>query len=523
MRRIHGAAAFIAATGLAAFLSVVDAVSAQTQPSSPPAIETVRRLTLDEAVQGALENNLGLRAARIEPAVQDLAVAEAQAAWHPTLTSFVQADSVETPNNSFLSGAQGIETRDRRVTMDLGVTQALPWGATYDVGWNSLRATTTNIFSNFSPQLRSTIALNYTQSLLRGYSIDAARHQLLATRKERELADMALRQTVVQTARAVRRAYWDLVYAIDDLAIQRQSLELALESLRNTRARIEIGTAPPIDAVEGEAEVALREEAVIVAEALIGTAEDVLRALVFDPTDPAFWTFRIQPTSMPALPSGTVNVDAAMQTALSSRTDLLQLQGRLEEAEIEMRFLRNQTLPDVSLHVDYGLTGLGGTQFLRGAGFPGPIVGETGRSFFSVLGDVFTNEFPSWTGALSVSYPLGRTPEQAGLARSRAQYTRSQTDLRNQQLQVQREVREAGRQVVTNERRIQTTRAARQAAERRLEAEERKLAAGTSTSFLVFQAQRDLSQARSNELRAVLDYNRSVTDFETVQDAPIGQ
>jgi len=175
----------------------------------------------------------------------------------------------------------------------------------------------------------------------------------------------------------------------------------------------------------------------------------------------------------------------------------------------------------VTASVDYGLTGLGGTQFVRGVGFPGPIIGQTQRSFASVLQDLFANDFPNWTASLNVSYPIGRTQPEANLARARLQYSQSQTQLKNQELQVTTEVREAGRQVQTNQRRVETTRASRQLAERRLDAEERKFTAGTSTSFFVFQAQRDLAQARNNELRAILDYNRSIVNFETVQEVPL--
>jgi outer membrane protein TolC len=120
-----------------------------------------------------------------------------------------------------------------------------------------------------------------------------------------------------------------------------------------------------------------------------------------------------------------------------------------------------------------------------------------------------------------VSYPIGVSQQEANLARSRLQYSQSQTQLRNQQLLVTTEVREAGRQLQTNQKRVATTRVSRQLAERRLDAEERKFAAGTSTSFFVFQAQRDLAQAQDNELRAILDYNRSAVDFQTVQEAPL--
>jgi outer membrane protein TolC len=363
--------------------------------------------------------------------------------------------------------------------------------------------------------------LNLRQPLLRGFSIDTSRQQLLVSRKSREIADVTLRQAVTVTARAVRIAYWDLAYAIASLAVQRQSLELAGTSLQNTRARVEIGTTPPIDIVEAEAEVATREEAVILAEAQIESAQDTLRALVYDPSMPDFWTIRLEPAALPPFQATAVDVDAATRNALERRTDLQQSRKTLETTDINVRYFRNQTLPDVTASLDYGLTGLGGTQFVRGAGFPGPIIGQSERGFASVLRDLFANDFPSWTAALNISYPLGSSQPQANLARARLQYSQGQTQLRNQELQVVTQVREAGRQVQTNQKRVDTTRTSRQLAERRLDAEERKFAAGTSTTFFVFQAQRDLAQARNNELRAVLDYNRSIVDFESVQEAPL--
>ena len=280
------------------------------------------------------------------------------------------------PNNSFLSGAQGTSISDARFLTNVGVQQALPWGGRYSVGWDGTRSTTTNLFSNFSPQLRSSVALSYAQPLLRGFSIDTARQQMLVSLKNREISDVGVRQTVAATMRTVRNAYWDLAYAIASLDVQRQSLELAQESLRNTRARVEIGTTPPIDIVEAEAEVALREEAVILAEAQIQSSEDTLRALIYDPDMPDFWTLRIEPAELPAFQPVAVDVDTAVRNALDRRTDLQQTRKNLEASDINIRFFHNQTLPDVTASFDYGLTGLGGTQFLRGDGFPGPVIGQ---------------------------------------------------------------------------------------------------------------------------------------------------
>jgi outer membrane protein len=217
-----------------------------------------------------------------------------------------------------------------------------------------------------------------------------------------------------------------------------------------------------------------------------------------------------------------INLDAAVQNALSIRTDLQQARKTLESNDIQLLYARNQTLPDVNLEVNYGLTGLGGTRFLRGQGFPGPIIGQLDRGFGSVLGDLFTNNFPNWSLTVRLGYPIGFTPAEANLARARLQYTQSQTQIRNLELQVTTQVRDAARQVNTNAKRVETTRAARELNERRLEAEQKKFTAGTSTSFFVFQAQRDLSQARNNELQATLDYNKSLVDFETVQETSLG-
>jgi outer membrane protein TolC len=509
-----------AAALAAVLLGFTAAGAAAQQAPAPQDAAPTRKLTVEDAVQLALENNLGVRVARIDPQIQDLSVALARAGWVPALSTTFQQVSTDSPSNSTLSGGQTGTSSDR-FNSNVGVQQALPWGGSYSLGWDSSRTTTTNVFSNFSPQLQSSLSFHVQQPLLRNFSIDSLRQQLLVSRNNREVSDVQLEQTLITTTRTVRRAYWDLAYAIASLQVQQQSLDLAEESLRNTRARVEIGTTPPIDVVEAEAEVATRQEAVIVAQADIESAQDTLRALIYDPSSEDFWTLRIEPSELPAFQPAAVDVDMAIANAMAKRTDLQQARKGLETSDINLRLFRNQTLPDVTASFDYGLTGLGGTQLIRGEGFPGPVIGQTTRGFGTVLGDLFKNQFPTWTLGVNISYPIGNSTQEASLARARLQYGQSQTALRNQELQVTAQVRAAGRQLTTNQQRVQTTRASRELAERRLDAEQRKLAAGTSTTFLVFQAQRDLALARNNELRAVLDFNRSIVDFETVQEAPL--
>jgi outer membrane protein len=506
----------------------LEAQTTARPPAAPLAVasgDQVRPLTIDEAVRLALDNNLGIQIARFNPQVQDLAVALARSAWVPSFTTVVQGASTSTPNSGFLSGATTGQnkTTTGRVLSNVGLLQQTPWGGSYSIGWDSTRSTTTNVFSNFSPQLQSSLSIDIRQPLLRNFSIDNLRQQVILSEKDRDISDFQLQQTIATTSRAVRNAYWDLAYANASLAVQRQSLDLANESLRETNARIQIGTTPPIDAVEAQAEVAARQQAVIVAEAQIDTAQDNLRALVFNQSSPDFWTTRIVPTELPAFAPTTVSVDAAVRNALQMRTDLLQARKSLEAADINIKYFRNQTLPDVTATFDYGLTGLGGTPVARvsNLGIPVTVPAGIARSFGSVLGDLFGNQYPSWTLGLNISYPLGHSQQEANLARAQLETTQAETQLKNAELQVVTQVRNVARQVVTNERLVDSTRAARGLAEQRLDAEQKKLAAGTSTNFLVFQAQRDLAQARNDELNAILAYNRAQTDFETVQVAPV--
>jgi len=495
-------------------LAVAAPLAAQA-PADP-----VRRLSVEDAVRLAIENNLGIQVSRIAPQIQDLSLAVTRAAWAPSLTTQILETSTDSQVASFLAGGQD-KVSDTRLSGVVNLRQTLQRGGTYTIGWDNSRATTTNLFSNFSPQTRSALTMRFEQPLARNFGIDATRQQLLVGQKNREIADIDVQQNVTVTTRTVRNAYWDLAFAIASLGVQQQSLELAEESLRNTQARIAIGTTPPIDVIEAEAEVATRQEAVIVAEAQIQESEDILRALIFNPSDPDFWTLRIEPTELPAFEPVRIDLDGVVRNALDRRTDLQQSRKTLEANDVTIRFMRNQILPDVTASLDYGVSGIGGSQFIRGSGFPGPIVGTTTRGFGSVLGDIFTNAFPTWTLGLSINYPVGQSTQEANLARARLQYSQAQTQLRNQELQVVTQIRSSARQVATNEQRVQTTRTSRELAERRLEAEQRKLAAGTSTNFVVFQVQRDLAVARNNELRAILDFNRSLVDLDTVQQVPL--
>ena len=235
---------------------------------------------------GGSRTTWGSRLRAYDPQLEDLNIAQARASYVPSISSTLQSSSRTQPNQNFLAGA--VTASDDTFVSNNGIAASLPWGGSYDIGLDSSRFQSNNFSSTYNPQLRSSLSVRVTQPLMRNFKIDGIRQQLQVSQKNREIADVQLRESLTALSRNVRNAYWNLAYQIASLAVARQSLELAQESLRNTRSRIEIGTTPPIDEIADQAEVAQRQEAVIVAEAQIATSEDTLRALIYNPNESGF-------------------------------------------------------------------------------------------------------------------------------------------------------------------------------------------------------------------------------------------
>jgi HAE1 family hydrophobic/amphiphilic exporter-1 len=493
-----------------------------TVPSEAPPVSEQRtsgpvlRLSLDDTVTRALEFNLDVQVQRINPRLQDLAIQGAEAVWNPNLTNDTRVNDVTDVPGDFTQAASTDATSTRTFRTNSGIAQSLPWfGTDYSVGWLNGRVNTTKAAQTFNPTLSSSLTFAVTQPLLRDFLTDSNRTNLLVTRKQREITDVALQQTIVQTTRQVRNAYWDLVYARANLGVAQQSLDLSRQTLRDNRTRVEVGTMAPIDIVRAEAEVARNEETAILAAAQIDLMEDNLRRLIFDPASPDYWTTNLDLTDAAPAPTDTrdVDIEAAVSKALQQRTDLVQQRKSLEATDLNLRFFKNQLLPALDLFADYGLSYRGGIE--RDRNNSEIIVSE--RSWTSTVERMLARDAPSWTVGFQVSYPLGRSTQEVNLARARLQQTQTQLNLKDLELQAAAEVRNAGRNVNTNRRRVEASRATRILSERQLEAEQKKFAVGLSTSFEVVQAQRDLAQARNSELQAIIDYVQSLVDFEAVQ------
>lgn len=521
---------FVCLSGFLLTAPVGAAEAGQQTPPPPPAAATmqaaepegpVRQLSIDDAVKLALENNLGLEIERLNPQIEQESIAQARAAYLPTLqVSFGKSGATIEPSD-FTQGSAAY-TNDG-ITSTVSVQQpSVPLLNTNIIAsWSSSRNETGRLGPAFNPSLASSVFVQASQPLWRNLFINPVKTQIEQAVISRQIADISLRQRVVGTERQVRQAYWNLVGAIERLDVARQNLDLSNEQLRANRVRVEVGTMAPIDIIAARAEVAGNEEAVITAEAAIRTAEDQLRTLIFNPDSPDFWTARIEPTNEPQLQPMDVNVNAAVRNALESRTDIVNARKQLQVADLNLKLTKNQTLPDLSLDAQIRAQGSGGTRFFYVPGTT-DVESQVDRSYRDALGDAFGFAYPNWSVGVTYAYPLGKEAAQANHARATLQRQQSDTEMQQLQMGIVQEVRQAARNVQTNYQRVQTTRVARELAEERYAAEQKRFDVGLSTQFQLTQVQRDVVTQRNAELNAIIDYNQSLVDFQLVQVAPLG-
>jgi len=486
-------------------------------------------LTLDDAVQRALERNLDIAVQRINPLVQDMQVATANAAFLPFASSGFGVNQRTSPNRTLFDGGglRGANIINEQGNYDLGVVQRMKWGGgQYDVTWNSSRFETTSIFTTFNPSFGANMTLNYTQPLLRGFRTDPQRTQLVVQRINRDISDIDLEETIVNTLANVRLAYWELVYARAAVDVQQQALELAEQLVRDNRARVEIGTLAPIDVVQAQSEAALRRQLLAQAVQTLRTNELALKQLIVGGTSDELWDAEINPTDEPQIDAPPIDLDEAIRGALERRTDISRVRQQIDINDAQVDNLRNSTLPALDVVGSYQLTGQGGPRLVpTGSSFEALFGGAGGvipGGYGDALDNIVDADYPFWSVQLQMTYPLGQSADKAAYERARLQRRQNEAQLRRTELQVAGEVTNAAIQIEAIQERIEAAIAARELAEEQLRAEESKFEVGLSTNFLVLQMQRELAFAQDVELRAIFDYQRALIEFDRTQRTSLG-
>jgi outer membrane protein len=476
-------------------------------------------LTLEDAVRRAVDNNLEMVVERLNPQTFDLTLAALRANYKPIATSrFGRQDNVRPPTSLLNPGSPNVST----MTYNGGLVQNVEWGGgNLSVNFNNARIDSEDLLANFNPQYNSSYLFAYTQPLLRGFRIDSTRQQIQTTRISRDNAELNLRARTTNTLAAVRSAYWDYVFAIQAVDVARESLSLASKLLSDNKIRVEVGTMAPMDVVQAEAEEATRQQTLTLATATMATAELSLKRLIVSGTSDPLWMQHIDPVDRPDFQAASIDVEAAVRTALTQRTDLQVARNNFETNNVLLKALRDETLPDVDATLSYGASGLGGTQYaFSGTNLDRVRTGIlVAGGYRNALDTLFEREYPNWQFAVNVNYPIGGNAAVAQAARSRLLIQQNQAQIRAAELTVATEVTNAALQVTNTAEGLATARVARELSQRRLDAEMSRFEVGMSNNYQVVQAQRDLREAQNSELRALLNYRKSLVEFDRVQQA----
>ena len=544
---------------------VRDPVIPQFQAKPLPPVPSLSRLgvgsesiplSLNDAIKRALENNNDIEVARDDVRFAETQLRALEGIFDPIFAIRPQYDKRISPQQSSLGG--GSVTSTTTYSWNPSVQKQFGrGGGNYFLQFQNSHTNTSNSFSLLNPFYSSNLSLSFTQPLLRDRSIDNNRRQIRIQRKRLDQSDADFRQRTIDVITRVQQAYWELVFALRDQQNQLANLNLSRESLRNVEAQIAAGAKAPLERAEVQTELANRETALYSAIQAVAIAENNLKVLIFKTPNSPEWSSQLTPTEAPKFDSTPVNLPDALTAARDNRPELrrLRLQGDIND--IDIRFFKNQTKPQIDLTGAVALTGLAGqnvstvvvpgTQVPIIAGNPltnpnaflleqirqtqialglpvattplvtaegtGPnptLIGGYGRD----LRNLFSGDTRNITVGVAISFPFKNKTAEANLAGARIQKEQLQASMRSQEQIIEVDVRNSAQAVESARQRVLSAREARTNAEMQLEGEQRLYQVGRSTTFLLFQRENALANARASELRAETDYNKALADLQ---------
>ena len=502
-----------------------------------------RPLSLREALTMALENNKDIEVARENVRIAEFDLLGAHGAYDPRFTTQAFYERIESPISSFLAGGQNGSTIQSDYTGTARLEGQTPvLGGNYRLDFSSVKLNTNNQFTALNPQYPTSLTVSYTQPLWRGLRIDQTRRQIQIARKNLSLTDAQFRQRAIDTITNVQRAYWDLLFALRSLQVQRDAVSVARTQLEHNKRLVNEGQLAPIDVVAAEAQISTYEQRVFGALEEVSRAENNLKNMIAKDQKAALWTESIVPTDSVDLAVPNISLPDALKTAMQNRPELQQSDVLKEINQIDQRFFKDQTKPAVDLVGTYGVSGLAGTvssnivnpltqssvllrqrvdelsglagldplPVLPPQQFSQDLLGGYGQSLQNLL----ANRYGTARVGVQITLPLRNRTAEANLGRALVEGERIGTQREQLEQTIQVDVRNALQAVRSSEARLRAAVSTREANEQQFASEQRKLDAGQSTTFLVLERQTALTEARGLELKAQTDLNKAIADLQ---------
>ena len=501
-------------------------------------------LTLRDAIGLALSNNNDIDGSRINVQIAEFNLRAARGVYDPIISSENYYESRVTPTSSTLGGATNgsVTQTDFTSASRLGGFSPFAGGA-YQLDFSSTRLTTNNQNVTLNPQFPTALTLTYTQPLWRGLRFDNNRRQIEIAKKNLSLTDAQFRQRAIEVISQVEQAYWELVFGLRNLQVQIDAVKQARTQVESNQRLVEKGVLAPIDIVAANTQVTTFEQSVYTAQEAVTRAENTLKTLMLPSRTDALWSRPLTPVTPINLEAPRVPLEQAVSAALRSRPELAQLQTNTEINQIDTRYFRDQTKPQIDLVGTYTLVGLAGSLTQAGtgggtssnaqlrtrvnelsalAGLPqldattgtgGTVTPNLVGGYSKSLSNLIGQDYPTYRVGVRVALPLRNRTAEANLGRSLAEGSFIQNQRAQAEQIIEADVRNTSQSLRSAEARLAAAASARSSAEQQYESEQRQFRAGTTTVFLVLQRQNELLAARGRELQAQTDLNKAIAEF----------
>lgn len=482
-----------ARVALVVFSLLPAAFTRAEEPAAPPPFASAPTLTIEQCIARALEKNFNLKVDTFSTDIARESLNVANSVFEPTFNASLQRfSSVDAP----AIGGRRTDTTDARV----GVEQFLPTGALVNLSASMDRSGGNFSAYAFNPVYNSDVALVVTQPLLRGAGTAYNRSQIERSRLGVAIARLNFRSSVLQVVRDTEAAYYNLVFAREQLAVKQHSLALAERLYDENKTRKLTGVATDLDVLTAEVGIATARNGVVIAEQAVRNSEDALLALIgqFE-FDTPVGTVAILPYQEPS-PS----FDLSYKLARENQPDYLATQQSIKQLELDASNAKNAARPTLNL---------GGSVGYNGAD----------NSYRGAIDRVPSGDAHSWELDLTLSIPWGLHADRARYRSSLASLRQQEVRLKSIEQDLLVRVRSAVRAVETNTQSVEINRKATELATRQYELELARFKAGLSTSRQVLQIQDDLETARVNQLLAQVNLRIAIANLHQLESSSLQQ
>jgi HAE1 family hydrophobic/amphiphilic exporter-1 len=453
------------------------------------------RLTLDDSIHTMIQKNIGLQIQNYDLLMFGQEVVGAYGVFDPIASATLNRSKSESPALSAFQSSGGTSA-DANVSL----RDTIPTGGLFSVSSTNERFTSTGSGTTVSPGYKAGLAFGLTQPLARNFGVDVTRRNITIARNTLGLNQQVFRSVLLDSTSAVEQAYYDLIYTRRFVDVVKEALFLARDQARITQIRIDVGASAPLDILQPRVQIATSEENLINAVAAVRAAEDKLRALLN--VAPEEWDRPIIPTDSIGYEPMTVNVDTSVARAFELRPEMKENDFTIANKRVNYQYARNQVLPQFDLNLGY-----------NAAGGAGKIAGVSSTGFFDATRQVIGNDFPGWNVGVTIGVPVFNFAARAEKARAKLDLEASQLTETQIRQNITVDVRTAARAIDTAAKNITATKTAREAAEENVNAERKRYENGMTTNFQVLQVQQQLTDARANELQALVGYNKAIDAF----------